>query len=122
MLRNPAMDYATLRKEWEKGTLGPVEAKEAPRPRIGTLAGQTDAAPLYGPDDLAAMPDPAGIKAFRISGPVGIKLHRGTWHAGPFFTAPEMDFLNLELSDTNEADHVNCHLARDHGVSFRFEV
>ena len=48
--------------------------------------------------------------------------HRGTWHAGPFFTAPEMDFLNLELSDTNEADHVNCHLARDHGVSFRFEV
>ena len=60
MLRNPAMDYATLRKEWEKGTLGPVEAKEAPRPRIGTLAGQTDAAPLYGPDDLAAIDfDPA---------------------------------------------------------------
>ena len=79
-------------------------------------------APPLAPDDRAAMPDPASIQAFRISGPVGIKLHRGTWHAGPFFTAPEMDFLNLELSDTNEADHVNCHLARDHGVSFRFEV
>jgi len=79
-------------------------------------------APPLAPDDRAAMPDPGSIRAFRISGPVGIKLHRGTWHAGPFFTAPEMDFLNLELSDTNEADHVNCHLARDHGVSFRFEV
>ena len=79
-------------------------------------------APPLDPDDRAAMPDPASIQAFRISGPVGIKLHRGTWHAGPFFTAPEMDFLNLELADTNETDHVNCHLARDHGVSFRFEV
>ena len=79
-------------------------------------------APPLAPDDRAAMPDPASIQAFRISGPVGIKLHRGTWHAGPFFTAPEMDFLNLELADTNEADHVNCHLGRDHGVTFRFEV
>src|SRR5476649_2600523 len=79
-------------------------------------------APPLAPDDRAAMPDPATIQTFRISGPVGIKLHRGTWHAGPFFTAPEMDFLNLELADTNEADHVDCHLGRDHGVTFRFEV
>ncbi len=77
-------------------------------------------APPLDPDDRAAMPDPAAIRAFRIAGPVGIKLHRGTWHAGPFFSAPMMDFLNLELADTNEADHVNCQLARDHGVSFRF--
>jgi ureidoglycolate lyase len=74
-------------------------------------------APPLAPDDRAAMPDPASIQAFRISGPVGIKLHRGTWHAGPFFTAPTMDFLNLELSDTNETDHVDCHLGRDHGVT-----
>ncbi len=79
-------------------------------------------APPLRPDDRAAMPDPASIRAFRISGPVGLKLHRGTWHAGPFFTAPEMDFLNLELADTNETDHVDCHLGRDHGVTFRFEV
>src|SRR3954468_20163975 len=77
--------------------------------------------PPLAPDDRAAMPDPAAIQAFRISGPVGIKLHRGTWHAGPFFTQPEMDFLNLELADTNESDHVDCHLGRDHGVRFRFE-
>ena len=79
-------------------------------------------APPLDPDDRAAMPDPASIQAFRISGPVGVKLHRGTWHAGPFFETPGMDFLNLELTDTNEADHVNCHLARDHGVSYRFAV
>lgn len=79
-------------------------------------------APPLRPDDRAAMPDPASIQAFRISGPVGLKLHRGTWHAGPFFTAPEMDFLNLELADTNETDHVDCHLGRDHGVTFRFEI
>ena len=79
-------------------------------------------APPLSPDDRAAMPDPASIQAFRISGPVGIKLHRGTWHAGPFFAAPEMDFLNLELADTNESDHIDCHLGRDHGVTFRFEV
>ena len=66
--------------------------------------------------------DPTSIQAFRISGPVGIKLHRGTWHVGPFFEAPEMDFLNVELADTNETGHVNCHLARDHGVSLRFDV
>ncbi len=77
-------------------------------------------APPLAPDDRAAMPDPGSIRAFRIDGPVGVKLHRGTWHAGPFFTAPEMDFLNLELADTNETDHVDCHLARDHGVRFRF--
>jgi ureidoglycolate lyase len=79
-------------------------------------------APPLSPDDRAAMPDPATIKGFRISGPVAVKLHRGTWHAGPFFEAPTMDFLNLELADTNQVDHVNCHLGRDHGLVFRFEV
>jgi ureidoglycolate lyase len=47
-------------------------------------------APPLSTDDLSAMPDPATIKAFRVSEPIGIKLHRGTWHAGPFFDAPTM--------------------------------
>jgi hypothetical protein len=47
------------------------------------------ASPLA-PDDLSAMPDPATIEAFRISGPLGIKLHDGTWQAAPFFEAPTM--------------------------------
>lgn len=37
-----------------------------------------------------------------------IKMNPGTWHAGPLFdTAAYMDFYNLELADTNQADHNN---------------
>jgi ureidoglycolate hydrolase len=72
--------------------------------------------------DPDLMPDPSTIRAFRIPGDVAIKLHRGTWHAGPYFTEPTIDFLNLELSDTNETDHLNCHLERDFGIRFTFEA
>ena len=43
--------YAGLRKAW-KESLAKLEAKDPPRKRIGLLAGQRDAAALYGPDDL----------------------------------------------------------------------
>ena len=46
------MKYAERRREWQNKTLGPVEAKEKPRPRVPNLAGTADAAPLYGPDDV----------------------------------------------------------------------
>lgn len=62
-------------------------------------------APPDDPDDDAARPDPARLAAFRIPGGTALALHRGTWHAGPFFAAETADFLNLELSDTNESDH-----------------
>jgi methylmalonyl-CoA mutase N-terminal domain/subunit len=45
--------YASLRAGWVHDVLEPAEAKEAPRPRSPVLAGGADAAPLYGPDDLA---------------------------------------------------------------------
>ncbi|HEV3189917.1 MAG TPA: methylmalonyl-CoA mutase family protein, partial [Polyangiaceae bacterium] len=45
-------EYARLRREWAAQTLGPHEAKEAPRDRAPGLAAHGDAAPLYGPDDL----------------------------------------------------------------------
>ena len=45
-------DYRAEKAAWETQTLGPVEKKEAPRPRIGVLSGHADAAPLYGPDAL----------------------------------------------------------------------
>jgi len=48
-------DYGRLRSEWTARTLAPHEGKEAPRARVPALAGHTDAAPLYGPDDLEAM-------------------------------------------------------------------
>jgi methylmalonyl-CoA mutase N-terminal domain/subunit len=48
-------DYKELREEWESSVLSPLEAKEPPRKRHPILAGRTDAAPLYGPDDLAKL-------------------------------------------------------------------
>lgn len=48
-------DYARLREEWMQRTLAPHEKREAPRARVANLAGHTDVAPLYGPDDLAAI-------------------------------------------------------------------
>ncbi|KAK3409000.1 hypothetical protein EUGRSUZ_J01124 [Eucalyptus grandis] len=41
------------------------------------------------------------VYVFRISGSKFVKLHWGTWHAGPLFRADKMDFYNLELSNTN---------------------
>jgi methylmalonyl-CoA mutase N-terminal domain/subunit len=50
-----ADDYAERRRAWERDLLAKNEAREAPRPRIGVLAGGADAAPLYGPDSLEAI-------------------------------------------------------------------
>ncbi|CAM6096561.1 unnamed protein product [Calypogeia fissa] len=50
-------------------------------------------------------PSPDEVRVFRVDGPHFLKLHVGTWHAGPFFTPDWMDFYNLELSDTNAVDH-----------------
>lgn len=59
-------------------------------------------------------PEPEEIRVFRIGGDVALALHAGTWHAGPFFTAPSVDFLNLELTDTNETDHDTARLDQLH--------
>lgn len=45
------------------------------------------------------------IRVFRIPGGTALCLKAGTWHAGPYFSAPTQDFFNLELADTNETDH-----------------
>jgi ureidoglycolate hydrolase len=66
-----------------------------------------------------AKPDPDGIACFRIPGDVALALKRGTWHAGPFFEAPEGDFLNLELSDTNETDHHTVRLDAEYGIALQ---
>jgi ureidoglycolate hydrolase len=70
------------------------------------------------PDDPGAEPDPDRIEAFRIPGHKALALHRGTWHAGPYLLAPEVDFLNLELVDTNVVDHQTMQLDRRFGVTF----
>lgn len=70
--------------------------------------------------DPEAKPRHEDIRAFHIPGDVAIKLHVGTWHAGPFFEEAERSFFNLELADTNAVDHQSCHLDREYRVKFRF--
>ena len=79
-------------------------------------------APPISLDDPNAEPALEDIAAFVIPGSVAIKLHRGTWHAGPFFEEDEISFLNLELSDTNDTDHHDSHLDRRFGLALRFHV
>jgi ureidoglycolate lyase len=57
------------------------------------------------PDNPLALPRNESLQAFEFIGPQALALHRGTWHAGPYFLSSEMLFANLELSDTNIVDH-----------------
>ena len=66
------------------------------------------AEPSLRPDQL----DHTSVQLVRVLPGEGLSLHLGTWHAGPFFEAPEALFYNLELSDTNQNDH-NCHQLSD---------
>jgi ureidoglycolate lyase len=77
-------------------------------------------APPGKPEDPKARPALKEISAFKIPGDVAIKLHRGSWHAGPFFEDDEISFFNLELADTNEVDHQTCYLDQEFGAVFEF--
>ena len=66
-------------------------------------------------------PSVGEIRAFHVPGDVAVKFHLGTWHAGPFFEADEICFLNLELADTNVVDHQSCQLDKEYGVTIRFQ-
>jgi len=70
------------------------------------------------PASTTATPDLGAIAAFRIPGNCFIKLHVGTWHAGPFFDQDYVDFYNLELSDTNITDHETYNLKELAGIEF----
>ena len=56
------------------------------------------------PEELSA----ASVQLVQVHPGEAVKLHQGTWHAGPFFHAPSALFYNLELGDTNLTDH-NSH-------------
>ncbi|MGV0742466.1 ureidoglycolate lyase [Mycolicibacterium sp. XJ870] len=64
-------------------------------------------APPGAVDKSEARPAIEQVAVFRVPGHVAVLLHRGTWHAGPFFEGDAMSFFNLELEDTNEVDHQN---------------
>lgn len=63
-------------------------------------------------EDPAVEPDLRTLRAFEIPGQVAVTMHRGCWHSGPHFDAPEMSFANLELADTNIVDHQTFLLTR----------
>lgn len=85
---------------------------------LGALEGR-DWLMAVAPPGEATRPNPSDIQAFHIPGNCFIKLHVGTWHAGPYFEGAPVSFYNLELSDTNIVDHDTCHLAQQYGLSFQ---
>jgi ureidoglycolate hydrolase len=70
------------------------------------------------PPTTAAQPNLDQLAAFRIPGNCFVKLHLGTWHAGPYFDQDFVDFYNLELSDTNLNDHETCDLLETFAVEY----
>ena len=67
-------------------------------------------------------PTQQDLHVFRIPAGKFVKLHQGTWHAGPLFNQNEfMDFYNLELSDTNQVDH-NTHIySKQEGLQYEVQ-
>lgn len=84
---------------------------------LGALGGATWLLAVAPPGNRPA-PSADAIRAFAIPGDCFVKLHVGTWHAGPYFDAPQVDFYNLELSDTNITDHHTCNLRTRYGLEF----
>lgn len=67
---------------------------------------------------LEQFPTAEDIEVFQIEGNTVVKMEPGVWHAGPMFIdANYMDFLSLELSDTNIVDH-NTHVYTREGITF----
>ncbi|MBW4443424.1 MAG: ureidoglycolate lyase [Plectolyngbya sp. WJT66-NPBG17] len=73
---------------------------------------------VVAPPGSSENPAIADLTAFRIPGNCFIKLHIGTWHAGPYFDGDVVDFYNLELSDTNIVDHDTCDLRSTYAIEF----
>lgn len=82
---------------------------------LGSLEGKSWMLAVAPPGE-AKRPAVEEITAFEIPGNCFVKLHVGTWHAGPYFTHDFVDFYNLELSDTNVVDHDTCNLNSSYGV------
>jgi len=71
---------------------------------LGSLQGREWFMAVAAPTEGDSTPRIEDITAFRIPGDRIIKLHVGTWHAGPHFKHEECLFLNLENEDTNTRD------------------
>ena len=71
---------------------------------LGSLQGKEWFMAVAAPNVNEAQTRLENITAFRIPGDRIIKLHVGTWHAGPHFKHDECLFLNLENAGTNTHD------------------
>jgi ureidoglycolate hydrolase len=71
---------------------------------LGSLQGKEWYMAVAAPTNEDSHPRLEDITVFRIPGDRIIKLHVGTWHAGPHFKHNECLFLNLENEDTNTRD------------------
>lgn len=84
---------------------------------LGSLNGQPWLLAVA-PPSAGQCPERSQLMAFAIPGDCFVKLAVGTWHAGPYFDQPFVDFYNLELSDTNVTDHFTYSFATQDGVIF----
>jgi ureidoglycolate hydrolase len=85
---------------------------------LGSMQGKEWFIGVAPPNDLAdgTRPELDRIAAFRIPGDCLIKLHVGTWHAGPHFVHDECLFFNLENLDTNERDFDTSDLPNEYQI------
>ena len=81
--------------------------------RVSQCLGSADAQPWWlavsppGPPRSDGLIASDQVMLVKLLPGEGVKLHPGTWHAGPFITTASALFFNLELRRTNEDDH-NC--------------
>ncbi|WP_373525596.1 ureidoglycolate lyase [Nostoc sp.] len=85
---------------------------------LGSLEGKDWLMAVCPPNNDVNEPALEEIAAFRIPGNCFIKLHEGTWHAGPYFEHEAVDFYNLELADTNLVDHFTHDFVKSHQLEF----
>ncbi|MBD0300781.1 MAG: ureidoglycolate lyase, partial [Tolypothrix sp. T3-bin4] len=85
---------------------------------LGSLSGKDWLIAVCPPNNDVNEPALEEIAAFRIPGNCFIKLHEGTWHAGPYFDHEAVDFYNLELADTNVLDHFTHDFLKSHQLEF----
>ncbi|KAM3333507.1 hypothetical protein ACQJBY_028547 [Aegilops geniculata] len=102
-------------QDWYLGVAKPSVVDEHSGQDGGRTPVQSPAGHYYLP------PDPSEVRVFRVPGPKFLKLHAGTWHAGPLFKADTLDFYNLELSDTNDVDRSTYYFKKQDGVTFVIE-
>ncbi len=80
---------------------------------LGSLQGKEWYMAVAAPTVGDSRPRLEDIAAFCIPGDRIIKLHVGTWHAGPHFKHQECLFLNLENEDTNTQDFQDIALSQE---------